>query len=342
MAISTRSSTAFQTAILLIKNDFEQRVADADTISFVAEGTNQVVPESELQKIKTGTERPITIASYAKTDTTIRTSRAITATTGDSTTQSQTLSWVTKGFHVDSAPIESDEQIDNAAMDLKNKLMNGIRKFVLTVATDLETWLEASKTTVLAAAPEIAGITVGTGVIAVDHTKFFEALPVYMRKQALKGEFNLLTNVAFQQVMNEYLKYGGANDKNLEQFMRGIVPYYSNTVTPATGDKLKGYVTPKGSTGLVFWTEKDTTRGIDTPLLSYYNQDLTFNTLSGKTITIPFGVMETSGPKDLSAKVAGGERAYRTEFGLYVDYAKVKVQSSTSGDTPITKVTSLL
>lgn len=342
MAIPTRSETAFQKAILMIQNGFEQKVADADTIAFVEEGTNQVVPAAELQRIKTGTERPISIASYAKTATTIRTGRAITATTGDSTTMAQTLSWVTRGFHVDMAPIESDEQIDNAAMDLQNKLGNAIRSLVLNISTDLETWLEASKTTVLATAAEIAGITVGTGTIEVDKASFFESLPVYMRKQALKGQFNLLTNVAFQQILNEYLKYGQGNDKNLIQFLGGITPYYSSTVTPAAGDKIKGYCVPTGSTGIVYWTEKDATRGINTPLLSYYQQNLTFQTLNGKTITIPFGVMEQSGPKDLSAKVSGGERAYRTEYGFYVDYAKVKLQSSTAGDTPITKVTSLL
>jgi len=240
------------------------------------------------------------------------------------------------------APIESDEQIDNASMDLQNKLRNAIRSFVLNVSTDLETWLEASKTTVFATASEIAGITVGASSIAVDKASFFESLPVYMRKQALNGPFNMLTNVAFQQIMNEYLKYGNANDKNLIQFMGGITPYYSSTVVPAAGDKIKGYCVPTGSTGIVYWTERDAKRGINTDVVAYYEQPLTFQTMSGRTITIPFGVMEQSAPKDLSAKISGGERAYRTEYGFYVDYAKVKLQSSTAGDTPITKVTSLL
>lgn len=342
MPVTSRAATALQKAILMINNDFEQRVADADTIAFVEAGTSQVVPEAEIRRVKVGTERVISIASYAKNSTTIRTGRAITASTTDSITMSQDLSWSTLGFHVHSSPIESDEQIDNAAMDLQNKLMNGIRAFVLSLSSNLETWLEASKTTVFATAPEITGITIGASSIDVDHSKFFEVLPVYMRKQALKGEFDFLTNVAFMQVMNEYLKYGAANDKNLEQFLRGVMPYYSNTITPAEGDKLKGYCVPKGSIGLLYWTEADAKRGINTPLLSYYEKTLTFNTLSGKRISIPFGVKEESGPKDMSGVISGGERAYNTEFGFYVDFAKVKVQSSTSGDTPITKVTSLL
>lgn len=342
MGVTSRASTALQRAILLVENDFEFRVPDADTILFVGEGTDSVVPPDDLKKVKVGTERPIDIASYAKTSGTLRTSRAISATTADSTTQKQTLSWLTRGFHVHSAPIESDEQIDNAAKDLSNKIRNELITFVLGVSSNLETWVEASKTTVLAAAPEIEGVTVETGMVAIDADTFFETLPVYMRKQALTGNFNLLTNVAFQQIINTHLKYGAANEKNMEQFMRGISPYYSNTIVPDSGNKIKGYCTPKGSTGLLWWVEADCKRGIMKDHLSYYEKTLVFKTLSGQKVSIPFGVMEQSEPRDRSATVSGGERAYHTEFGFYVDFAKVKLQSSVSGDTPITKLRSAL
>lgn len=342
MALTTRAETAMQKAILMIENGFEQRVPDADTVAFIQDGTEQCVPASELLKLKKGSERPISIASYAKHSTTIRTARAITAATPDSTTMAQQLSWSTVGFHVDLAPIESDEQIDNAVMDFKNKLKSGIRSAVLDMTTKGNTWLEASKTTVFAAAPEISGITVGASSIDVLKTSFFESLPVYMRKQALTGDFDLLTNIGFMQIENEYKKYGAGNSQNLGQFLNGINPYYASSLVPAAGDKIKAYAKQRGTTGMVTWIEEDAKRNINTDVVSYYQQPLTFTTLNGKAITFNFGVMEQSAPKDLSARVAGGQRAYRTEYGFYFDYAFVKTQSSTAGDTPITKVTSLL
>jgi hypothetical protein len=340
MGVTSLAATALQRAILMVENDFEFRVPDSDTILFVSEGTERVVPADQIQKLKTGTERPIDIASYVKTGGTTYTSRAITRDTADSTTQKQTLSWSTAGFHVHTAPIEHDEQIPNAAQDLSNKIKNELITCVQTISSNIETWIEASKTTHFATADEIDGVDVETGQISVNGATFFESLPVFMRKQALVGNFNLLTNVAFMQIMNEYAKYGAGNEKNIEQFMRGINPYYSDTIVPDAGNKIKGYCTPKGSTGLLWWVESDTRRNINKDHVSYYQKTLKFKTLSDKIITIPFGVMEQSGPKDLSSNIPGGQRAYNTDFGFFVDYAKVKLQSSTSGDTPITKIRS--
>lgn len=58
----------------------------------------------------------------------------------------------------------------------------------------------------------------------------------------LSGKPSLLSSPRTMQIVNEYLKYGGSNEKDIRQFLGWFTPYFDNGITDAAGSLATMYL----------------------------------------------------------------------------------------------------
>lgn len=314
---------------------FENRMPQDSIIKAYREGTNQIINEANYKAAKVSLRRPVDIAVMKAESFFINTVREINPTPNIVTTAKVPLTFSTIAFSLQtSAPLNVDNYFSEA-QEFRQGLFNAIMSAMYWDPTKgLEPTLAAHLESIKWAAPpasKVNGVTVGTGAYEMDTRDFLLKAPVVMRELRLYPRFNDIGNIGMLARHREIGTYGQANQQNLAQYQSEMDYYPSSEIDVTVGKDETHFLVPKGSLGLINWTEWDARNNTVV-------HDGRFTTIVDPFLGFEWGVFITNGRADQSSVGGTGlERASNTRYDFAASFAPVSPYSSVSGVSPVVK-----
>lgn len=314
---------------------FEDRVPKENIIQAFREGTDSLVNTESYMNAKVSKRRPVEIAVWKKEDYNIMTTRVKEPTPNIATSAKVPLSFSTVGFSFQIAPPLNEDNYFSDVQEFQRNLFNGIMTAMFEHPTNalevkLATFLEANKATSLAA-PQVGGVTAGTGQYEMAADQFIIKAPVVMRANRLYPRFGDIHNIGAIARQREIATYGRANTRNLDQYQTEMDYYPSQEIDVAVGDLETHFLYQKGQLGLLNWVEWDARN-------NSVVHDGRFTTIVDPFFGFSWGVFIKRDRADISAVGGTGlERASNIRYDFFTDFGAFTSYSSTAGKSPIIK-----
>jgi hypothetical protein len=253
--------TVLQDAIIRLQNntflDFEQRQAEFSAFQMFKDGSNLLLPKSQVERLKQSAAQVEKIAVLNRYQATLHSAYTCNFSPDESTSAFVPVTYVTTGFDVKVTPAVNAGNYISEEDDLDNQMRNGFRTVYENLETSAVAYLETNKSTTNAS-PLFGGPTAGvvtlTAAQQADTSRnLYASIPAIFQRNNLKGKPQDLANTE-ALIQQQYItNQGTANGQNLQYQTAGINYYRSNYVTNANGMQETHYLTPMGAVGVYNW-----------------------------------------------------------------------------------------
>jgi hypothetical protein len=200
--------------------------------------------------------RNLDIPVMNKGGVTISNTRACTISASDSSSDLVRVTWRTLVGKVEMTPAQYATNELGYMEDLNKKIRETVEKFNTLVEAELETTLDANKTTVYGsplvgtgAKYELAG---GAIQVVGDQSKlFFNDLEAINYEDDFYGTVRVAGSPSLMPYVNEYINQGGGNSTNLNFQFAGKNFGFTNRISAGAGKNASFYFMPDGTLGFL-------------------------------------------------------------------------------------------
>ena len=308
----------------------EQRTANIGALNLFRADTPRFLPNANL--LFGQYRNPVSTARFAvmkKSDPTITAARTLTMAADDTETAYLNVTWNTVQATIGISEAVFAGNDITAEQALSHELQALDQKVARTLDTAAIAALEAAKTQVDNSGGVPFTFAANTyGVTAAQRERFLSAFESVMLQNDFDGPYNILGSPSMSAYLNDILKYGTANDRNLAQFIQGNTYYQSNRLAAGAGNEMRAYVIPEGNLAVQTFIEDDCKKGIDTGVEKWYTMVLPFS-------DIEVGVYEKVVGADRSGDFgAGFERTAMRYWSIAFDIAWILPYNSAIATLP--------
>lgn len=208
----------------------------------------------------TGSTMEIPVINRA--DKSIKTTRDCNLTGGENTSNLVPLVWNPLAFEVSNVPAQYSNNEVKMQIDFDRKLRAKLQGMAEALDTACYARTEADRSQV------VNSSFVGTGrkygdlvanaiqVTDAQSQFFLNDMSTIMRENDFQGRYNVLSNTAFESLINLYSNQGSANATNSSFQFGAYDNYFSNRVTVDAANNYECFFMPMGTVGILFRVDR--------------------------------------------------------------------------------------
>ncbi|OOG19136.1 hypothetical protein BWD42_04080 [Sphingobacterium sp. CZ-UAM] len=329
----TLDPTKLLDAIIDVKNrkfrNWETRLSRYGALSAFIDNTDLLLPKSLVENTRKSPGRPQKIPVLDKMNVEVIDKRSCNIVGNNGVSKLATLSWVTKGFEIVTAPAINAGNMISLEEDYAHQLLNGLIAVFAALDTAAANALELNKATSLAAT-DLA--TIAAGAYQMDINDIYFYMEAIMEKNDLYGPYLDVANTESIASWKKYWEsFGLANEQNKAGVADRYVPYRSNRVNPGATNSEVHYFAAEGSIGIFNWNHWEAQNNVD------FGNGTKVTIKEDPVQGLKWAVTEKTECRDLSATHGPGYEATMVKSEQWIaDFSFVSAYSS-DNKTPIIK-----